>query len=895
MKTRLLIAAFASFASSALFAAGPGGSFPGGNMGEMPVGGSFGGETAGGGSFGGAFSYDSVVTALTTNSDWSVSRDGTIVGYTASAVKCNPSSGATAFVDGAYARNGSITAVDLSSSSITEIPADCFAGCTSLKEVVLPSTVTKIGSGAFAGCTALECAVGGGLKEIGDDAFRDCIAMTTAPLTNSASVGTCAFANCPSLASFAASASSDSSGSSSDSSSTSDSSSGTSSDSSGSTDTSDSTDSTDASGSSGSSDSSDSSDSSVVTDSGLWPEDGEYDSSSARVYNGWIADSDGSLVGTIQVKAGKMSSRSSTFKASAMVKDANGKTWRYAKGTGDGEGVVSSLTCTKSGAAVSSFGVRLYENGMSGDWGAYSILGARNGMAVKGDAMCESLENDYQTSWTVAYTNDLGYTRLRLVVGNGGKVKITGYMAPDLTVRAKVQSVMGDGALYVPCLATVKKSGNVHYANMLLKLNADGTAESQYASFGGLAAGGHTTADLGEVSYVGSDVSVGGESFSATVSVDDLAYPVKFTAKNLPGGLKIDSSTGEIYGTPTKPGVYTATVTVKSALDSKSCATLSVPITVANYADGLIPVADSYGGMRVGVKTCIELAGAADGCRVSGLPAGLKFAASATVDKVYGLGDIPAYTIYGVPKKPATNTVYFTKTVGNVKHTASATFIVDGIHDWALGAFQGAVADGSGNAVGLIDSEVVKAGKMSGKLFLDGDTWKISSPAYDSYDSESGSYTASVAAESGNLAFTYEVTVRAGAVDGSVRGVVTDGNGEWFAWQSLWKTDPWKTVAKSFAGKKLVIAPDDGSAITLKFASSGAVTAAGKFVYENLRTSKSATYSATSSSTLIPGGEDAYSVFVYFPPKTTSTMAFEGYAAEILLNWTGDSFELAEE
>ncbi len=835
MKTRFFIAAVVAFSSVSLLAAGPGGTVPGGNMGEMP-----GGETGGGaGGSSGAFSYDSVLTALTTNSDWSVSRDGVIVGCTSSAVKVKPSSTVAELVDGAYAGNGSITAVNLKSSSITEIPSGCFAGCTSLRKVVLPSTVTKIGSGAFAGCTALEYAVGGGLEEIGDDAFRDCTAMTTAPLTNSASVGTCAFANCPLLASFA---------------------------------------------------------SSYATSSGIWAEDDEYDSSAARVYNGWIADSDGALSGTVQVKAGKLNSKTSTFTATATVKDANGKTWRYVKGVGDDEGEVVSLTCSASGAPVSSFDVQLFENGMTGEWGDCSILGARHGMATKGDEMYIALTNGYKTSWTVAFTNELGYTKHRLVVGNGGTTKITGSVATNLTASASVQSVMGEGALYVPYLATVKKGTNVHYANMLLKLNEDGSVDALYSSFGVLAAGGHTVSELGEVVYEESEVSKGGEAFSAVVSVDDLAYPVKFSAKGLPTGLKINTSTGEIYGTPTKPGTYTVTVTVKSSLDSKSYETVTLQITVANYTDDLIPVADSYGDLRVGVKTYIELADAAEGCKVSGLPSGLKFTTAATVDKTYGFGEIPAYTIYGVPTKASTNTVYFTKTVDKVKHTASATFTAGQIDDWAIGTFAGAVVDESTNAVGLVQSATVsKTGKLSGKLLLDGYTWTISAVAYDAYDSENEAYSASIIAKSGKLALTNEVTVCAGEVDGSVRGVMAGVSGDWLAWQSLWKTDPWKTEAKSFAGETLALELDDGSVITLKFASSGAVTAAGKFVYENLKTSKSATYPATSSSTLIPDGDDSYSVFVYFPAKTTSTMAFEGYAAEIQLVWNGEAFELAGE
>ena len=54
-----------------------------------------------------------------------------------------------------------------------------------------------------------------------------------------------------------------------------------------------------------------------------------------------------------------------------------------------------------------------------------------------------------------------------------------------------------------------------------------------------------------------------------------------YSAKGLPSGLKIDSETGEIYGTPTKPGSFTATVTVKSAGGYK--VVQKVKITVYAY------------------------------------------------------------------------------------------------------------------------------------------------------------------------------------------------------------------------------------------------------------------------------------------------------------------------
>ena len=93
--------------------------------------------------------------------------------------------------------------------------------------------------------------------------------------------------------------------------------------------------------------------------------------------------------------------------------------------------------------------------------------------------------------------------------------------------------------------------------------------------------------------------------------------------------------------------------------------------------------------------------------------------------------------------------------------------------------------------------------------------------------------------------------------------------------------------------------PEAGSpydTITLKFFSSGAVTATGKFIAGyNERTGKPITYSATCSAVLIPeNGEtisDKFAVYLYFPPKVSS---FDGCTIEVVLEWNGEKFSLSE-
>ena len=82
----------------------------------------------------------------------------------------------------AFADCSSLESIDLSNSSITEIPKNAFSNCTSLKTVKLPSTVTKIADDAFADCKKLEEIQGLSnckISEIGKDAFAGCYNLKT--------------------------------------------------------------------------------------------------------------------------------------------------------------------------------------------------------------------------------------------------------------------------------------------------------------------------------------------------------------------------------------------------------------------------------------------------------------------------------------------------------------------------------------------------------------------------------------------------------------------------------------------------------------------------------------------------------------------------------------------
>ena len=192
IKTILAVLSLAVFSCAYVHAAGPGGESGGGPGGESGGGpGGPGGESGGGGQ-GGSFTYDSFIS-VTTNANCLV-REGTLYGYTSSlttSVAPTSSSTVNALAAGVFAGNTTITTVNLANTSVTEIPSDCFAGCTALKTVTLPASCTAISPGAFAGCAALTTFSGSGVTTVSHDAFRDCTALTSPKLT--ATVGSYAY------------------------------------------------------------------------------------------------------------------------------------------------------------------------------------------------------------------------------------------------------------------------------------------------------------------------------------------------------------------------------------------------------------------------------------------------------------------------------------------------------------------------------------------------------------------------------------------------------------------------------------------------------------------------------------------------------------------------------
>ena len=86
-------------------------------------------------------------------------------------------------------------------SSVTRIGDSAFDTCSSLSEIVIPSSVTSIGDSAFSSCDSLsEIVIPSSVTSIGDSAFYGCYSLSEIVIPSSVtSIGDGAFSSCDSL------------------------------------------------------------------------------------------------------------------------------------------------------------------------------------------------------------------------------------------------------------------------------------------------------------------------------------------------------------------------------------------------------------------------------------------------------------------------------------------------------------------------------------------------------------------------------------------------------------------------------------------------------------------------------------------------------------------------
>lgn len=122
---------------------------------------------------------------LSTSKDTDFQLNGTIlVKYTGTAQSVSVPASVTEIGAEAFADHTEIEKLSFAGNNVEQINYRAFAGCTGLKELVLPDSVTTLGNGAFSNCTSLEkITLGKSLKNWGIGPFTGCRGLKSLSLS----------------------------------------------------------------------------------------------------------------------------------------------------------------------------------------------------------------------------------------------------------------------------------------------------------------------------------------------------------------------------------------------------------------------------------------------------------------------------------------------------------------------------------------------------------------------------------------------------------------------------------------------------------------------------------------------------------------------------------------
>jgi len=353
----------------------------------------------------------------------------------------------------------------------------------------------------------------------------------------------------------------------------------------------------------------------------------------------------------------------------------------------------------------------------------------------------------------------------------------------------------------------------------------------------------------------------------------------KLAVSGLPSGISFNAKTGVISGKATKPGTYNVTVSATKA-SMKKTVTATFKIVVPNLKSNVLPRLkqdkEAYGVVMCGVDfdadriDCTHEAGWT--VKVTGLPAGLKY-------------DAKKNRITGVATKAGTYTVTFTASKkGKKNEVATITLNVEALPKWAIGTFTGNVKLKMENGeleevYGTATMTVGAAGKISGKIAIDGTNWTFSAASYASVEWPDGLeqlddldnlgddrvFVVEATAKAGKATRAIVVEVGNGVGDG-VRGAPalpavaegTFGECEVKMWRNVWKDTGMAQLLATWKGAYDYLT-DDGEPLTLTIDANGGVKVAG-----TLANGRKLSFSTS----LLYADEDWYWAILYAPPAT---------------------------
>ena len=182
----------------------------------------------------------------------------------------------------------------------------------------------------------------------------------------------------------------------------------------------------------------------------LWPSDGAFSATAARIYDGFLMDGDGVVRGIVQVKAGK-ASRNLVSKIAATVQKLGGKKLSFKGETSDGKAIELS---EKGGEKMK---LTLGAKGMFGSMGALRVEGSLTDAKSSALALWKGVSRVFalKTETAKGDGSELawGYSGLSVVVGAKGKAKVSGVLADGTKVSAPAQLLMSERGAVLPVAA----------------------------------------------------------------------------------------------------------------------------------------------------------------------------------------------------------------------------------------------------------------------------------------------------------------------------------------------------------------------------------------------------------------------------------------------------------
>ena len=281
----------------------------------------------------------------------------------------------------------------------------------------------------------------------------------------------------------------------------------------------------------------------------LWPSgvEGAASAASSSVYEGFLYDGDGLVVGRVTVKVAKPNQTTHFASVKATVIGLNGRSKGFSA-AGRGKAAISADGLTEVVFKCDKvFVVKLGAKGMSGRYGDYDIDGALNVFTVKDEeikAAASAALDKWQGAVNVAWQGEQGWNCLLVTIAAKGRAKGRATLADGKKVNVNGQLIVGEEWCCVPMVCT--KKGREFAFNVWLQGEA-GISPSSAVSV--ISAEAKARAIVPEVVGIG-DAAVGrpgnlkdGAKFHMDAVMGDAKY-----AQYLPDGVPVEG--GEKWTLP---------------------------------------------------------------------------------------------------------------------------------------------------------------------------------------------------------------------------------------------------------------------------------------------------------------------------------------------------------